>query len=167
MVDINETLKWLDSVSARFRPKSKDAFGKVLDFTELFERLSESEKSNLVSNVSDETAKKFLAFSIFFAELALDTREIRWIKGAVVLLIIEDFRKDYRENFRCLVLIAYAAKINKVDFGEVIQGVINSASNKARGYLDNFVGRDQSLNKLEKFGVKVDVLNGQPRFVQV
>lgn len=167
MEDIKEKLKWLESVSVRFRPKSMDTFKKVLDFTESFERLSESEKAGLVSYVSDEVAKKLLAFSAFFAELALATSEMRWIKGAIVLHVIEDFRKDYRENFRYLVLIAHAAKSIQADFSGVIQSVIGSASNRARDYLNDFVGRDQELNELDKFGVKVEVVNSQPRFVQM
>lgn len=167
MVDVNEKLKWLESVSVRFRPKSEDTFEKVLDFTESFERLSESEKADLVSSVSDEVTKKLLAFSAFFAELALATGEMRWVKGAIVLHVIEDFRKDYRENFRYLVLVAHAAKSIQADFAGVVQSVIGSASNRAKDFLNDFVGRDQALNELEKFGVKVEVVNSQPRFVQM
>ena len=167
MKDTKEMLQWLESVSVRFRPKSADTFEKVLDFTDAFERLPESEKSVLVSNMSDEVAKKLLAFSAFFAELALATGEVRWVKGAIVLHVIEDFRKDYRENFRYLVLIAHAAKNIQADFVGVIQSVLGSASNRARGYLKDFVGRDQDLNELAKFGVKVEVVNSQPRFVQM
>lgn len=167
MEDAKKLLKWLESVSVRFRPKSADTFEKVLYFTDSFKRLSESEKSELVSSVSAEVSKKLLAFSAFFAELALATSEMRWIKGAIVLHVIEDFRKDYRENFRYLVLVAYAAKNIKADFAGVVQSVIESASNRARSYLDDFVGRDQELNELEKFGIKVELVNNQPRFVQM
>jgi len=166
MNDLISTLKWLETVSVRFRPKSIATFDRVLEFTQLFENLSDSERFDLMTEISGETAEKILAISAFFAELAMSTGEAKWIKGAVMLHVIEDFRKDYRDNIRFLVLIAYSAGDLKSDFGEVVKGVLHFTSARSRNYLSEFLERDQELNELDKFGIKVSVKNDQPRFVQ-
>jgi len=160
-------LKWLASVSVRFRPKSADTLEKVLDFTESFEQLPEHERNDLVASVSDEVAKKLFAFSAFLTELALTTSETRWVKGAIILHIVEDFRKDYRENFRFSVLAAYAANNIKANLNEIIYGAEKLASNRTKGYLNEFTRRDQDLNELNKFGVEIKIIDNQPRFIQM
>lgn len=167
MEDIYDSLKWLESVSVRFRPKSMDVYEKVLDFSQKFEQLPASERAELMAKISSDLAKKLLSFSAFFAELAMASGESKWIRGAGLLHVLEDFRADYRENYRYLVLVAYSSKCIKADFVGLMHDILHVASAKAKGHINDFLSRDNDLNELEKFGIRVSILDNQPRFVQL
>lgn len=165
MKEIWDAMNWLESVSVRFRPKSVDTLEKVLEFTLLFERLSAPDKLTLSSAISDEMAKKLLSLSGFFAEQAMATGDAKWVRGALVLHLIEDFGRNYRENYRYLVLVSYAANYIKTNFSDVMKGVLGMASVRSHGYLVDFDGRASELNELSKFGVRISMVDNQPRFV--
>ncbi len=164
---IGEILKWLESVSFRFKPKSSEPFDKGLLLAKFFEGLSNTDRSSVLKRLQANTANKLLPLSAFMAEKAIDTSDSSWIRAAVILHIIEDFRKDYRENIRYLVLIAYAAKEIKVDFHQIVSSVLSLASVRTHGHMNDFLARDDELNKLESFGIKAVKVNNKSRFVPV
>ncbi len=165
MSNIYDRLAWLEELSVRFRPKSEEIYESVLDFTVEFENLSASERAKFVSTISDEASKKLLALSAFLAEFALSKKSVRWIKAALLVHVIEDFQKDYRENFRYLALIAHSASVLGVPIKDVLDEILPIASLRAKNGLINFFSRDDELNRLDKFGIKVSIVDGVCRFV--
>lgn len=167
MHDLDEGIGWLESLSVRFRPKSSDTYDKAFELAQMFEHSPPPDRATLVAKVSDQAAKKLLSLSAFLAERAMDTGDAKWLKAAVLLHVMEDFRKDYRENIRYLVLVDYAAKSINAQLESLIDGAIPLASDRTKRCLTDFKGRAAELNELDKFGVKVALQGGERRFVQV
>ncbi|MCA3176879.1 MAG: hypothetical protein ING36_15335 [Burkholderiales bacterium] len=158
--DCSEILNWLATVSFRFRPKSNESVKKGLLLTEAFEKLSFDERNQIIDSLPSGLDMKLLALSGLMAEAAINTKNVSFVKGALVLHLLENFRKDYRENIRYLVLIAFAANELGINFSSVVDSLANVASTRAKGHLDDFTVRDIGLNKLSSFGVKGEVMNG-------
>lgn len=166
MHDVDDALAWLETLSVRFRPKNSDTYNKALELAQMFACSSPSDRAALVARVPDQAAKKLLSLSAFLAERAMETGEVKWLDAAVLLHVIEDFRKDYRENFRYLVLVEYAARFISAELEGMIDGAVALASNRTKRCLSDFKARASELNELDKFGVKVELQGGAPRFVQ-
>lgn len=158
--DCSEILNWLATFSFRFRPKSNEPFEKGLLLSEAFEKLSVEERNQIIEILPSGLDMKLLALSGFMAEAAINTKNVSFIKGALALHLLENFRKDYRENIRYLVLIAFAANELGINFSSVVDSLANVASTRAKGHLDDFSAREPSLNKLSSFGIKGEVVNG-------
>ena len=162
--DCSELLNWISSVSFRFRPKSKDPVEKGLLLAGTFEKLSFEEKSQIIEILPSGLDMKLLALSGFMAEAAINTKNTSLIRGALVLHLLENFRKDYRENIRYLVLIEFAANEIGINFSSVVDSLMDIASAQAKRYLVDFSTRDVSLNRLSSLGIKGDIINGVFQF---
>ncbi|WP_211474739.1 hypothetical protein [Collimonas humicola] len=162
-----EILNWLATVSFRFRPKSNEAVEKGLLLAETFDKLSLKEKSEIVKILPSGLDMKLLALSGFMAEAAINKKNADYIKGALVLHLLENFRRDYRENIRYIVLIAFAANEIGINFSSVIDSLSDVASVEAKRHLNNFSARDKNLNKLSSFGIKAEVVDGIFYFSQL
>lgn len=162
---LEQLLASLTTASTRFRPKNSELVDKSLQAAELYAEISADDRQSISSEVSTELRKKLHAISGFMAEEAMNTKDHKWIRGAVLLQLIDDFGGDYRENFRYLALVNYAAKKIDVNMIDIVGSVMPFASNRSRGFLQDFCGRDDSLNGLASFGVKEDVVDGLSRFV--
>lgn len=165
MNNITDAIEWLKSLSVRFRPKSLEKFQEISAFTKIYVTLSDTDKDNFRLALADVATKKLLPLSAFCAELAMETSDADWLRVAVLLQVIEDFRTDYRENIRYLVLIAYSANSIGADLNKIINEVFSIASTRTEGYLNDFIKRDVELNTLDKFGIQVSLTDGRPRFV--
>jgi hypothetical protein len=155
----NEVLDWLASVSFRFRPKSSEPLGRGLLLAKSFDALSEQDRLHVQGAFQWSVGPKLLTLSGFMAEAAINTRDPSWIRAAVILHIIEDFKKDYRDNIRHLVLVAYAANRIGVDLRDVANSVMQLASPHARSYLIDFLSRDDGLSDLASFGIKETIVD--------
>lgn len=154
-------------MSFRFRPKSDEIIQKGVRLTRTFEMLSVNERNQILALIQPELNKKLLALSGFIAEAAINNKDISLIRPAIILHVLNDFQKDYRENIRYLVLVAHAAKKLGVDFRSIVNLVLPLASERAKkGFLD-FSARDDSLNKLSSFGMQEDTTDGTFRFVPI
>jgi hypothetical protein len=158
-----EILTLLTTVSFRFRPKTDDTVRKGMKLAAAFEQMPADERIKLVPLVTP-VELKLMGLSGFMAEAAINTRDAAFIRAALLLHVLEDFRKDYRENYRYLVLIDYAARELGVDFRAVIESVMPLASVNAKVRLAGFAARDAELNALSSFGIKAEVVDGLVRF---
>lgn len=161
----SEALGTLDSTSLRFRPKNDEPVANGSALANAFERMSESDRVRSLQVISPALGMKLLALSGFMAEAAINHGDASWIRPALVLHTIEDFRKDYRENFRYLVLVAYASKQLGNNLHSEVESITGVASERARKFLTDFVVRDEELNRLEAFGMSAQVVDGVFRFV--
>lgn len=155
----------LDSVSLRFRPKTNAPIDNGIVIATSFAQSTEKDRNRLLEAISSSLTMKLLGLSGFMAETAVNSHDESLIRSAVLLHIVEDFRKDYRENYRYLVLIAHASKMLGVDLKSIVASVEEVASERAGRYLRDFVSRDDDLNKLESFGIRADIAEGVFRFV--
>jgi hypothetical protein len=135
-----------------------------LEAASLFGEASPSDRLRVVESVSSDLRKKLLAISGFMAEEALNDGSERWIEGAVVMHVIEGF-DDYRENFRHLALVNFAADRIGVRLEDVIDRVGKIGTARSSGYLGGFCRRDRSLNGLGSFGMRVEQVGDRWRFV--
>jgi hypothetical protein len=165
--DTNRLLERLNSVSFRYRPKTVEPLENGLALTRAFEQLSAIDRSTVVADLTSGAAMRLLSLSAFMAEKAISTKDPVWVRAALLLHIIEDFRKDFRENIRYLVLIAYASKKIGVDIAEVVESLAPLASDRARSRMNEFAYRDEGLNDLQSFGVKAVKVNDETHFVPV
>lgn len=163
----SDALASLDSVSLRFRPKTNKPIENGRLIAESFENSSESERACLLRAVSPSVAMKLLVLSGFMAEEAINSLDKSLIRASMLLHAVEDFRKDYRENYRYLVLIAYAANQLGVDLRRETEIVERVASERAAKCLKDFISRDNTLNSLGSFGIKADFSSEKFRFVPI
>lgn len=117
--------------------------------------------------INSTLAMKLLGLSGFMAEAAVNADDESLIRAAILLHVVEDFRKDYRENYRYLVLIAHASKKIGVDLKSLIASVDHIASERAKKCLRDFVSRGDDLNRLESFGIKAEIADGVFHFAPV
>lgn len=162
-----DALKSLDSLSLRFRPKTSEPIEIGRFVSASFEHASKSERGRLLAAVQPALAMKLLGLSGFMAEAAVNSRDESLIRSAILLHVIEDFRSDYRENYRYLVLIAHASKLLGVDLKSIVASIEGVASERAGKCLGDFVSRDDSLNRLDSFGIKAEIDGGVFRFVSL
>lgn len=149
----------------RFRPKNNEAIEKGRSLALSFEQLDRAERDRLIGGLSAPLGGKLLALSGFMAEAAINSNDGSLLHSAVVLHVIEDFRKDYRENIRYLVLLFNASKVLGIDFAAVARNVASMASERGRKCLLDFASRDEALNRLGSFAIKAEVVDGVFRFV--
>jgi hypothetical protein len=162
--DCAAQLAWLAATSLRFRPKTGDTVARGAQLASAFEQLTPEDRLKLIPLVTPEVGMKLMGLSGFMAEAAINTGEAALIRAALMLHVLEDFRKDYRENYRYLILIDYAARELGVDFKAVIESVMPLASVHARVRLTGFAARDAETNQLASFGLKGELVDGLFRF---
>lgn len=163
----SSALSSLSLVSLRFRPKTNEPVENGRVIAKSFEQASEIERIRLLATINSTLAIKLLALSGFMAEAAVNAADEPLLRAAILLHVIEDFRKDYRENYRYLVLITHASKKIGVDLKSVVGSIENIASERAKKCLSDFVSRDDDLNRLDSFGIKEEVTNGAFRFAPI
>ena len=154
----------LRSVSFRFRPKNNDLIGSAFVIAESFENLSISERQSILDMVDSDLSTKLLGLSGFLAEAAVNANDESIVRVATVLHVVEDYRIDSRENIQFLILIAYASKRVGADFKFIVSSLDRISSERSRRFLNDFLLRDDSLNRLESFGLKEEVVDGVFRF---
>ncbi len=157
-------LNSLGSVSLRFRPKGREFIRSGCVIAESFEKASEFERGQILEMISSTLAMKLLVLSGYLAEAAINANDESIVRVATLLHVVEDFRNDWRENCRYLVLIAFASKRVGADFRSVVLSLDRVLSDRSRECLGDFLSRDESSNRLESFGVKEEVIDGLFRF---
>ena len=161
-----EILEWLSSTSFRFRPKTPEVLERARAITRAYEAMSSTQRAALQPGLR-ALGSKLLAVSGLLAEAALNDRDASSIRAGLVLHVMEDFSDDYRENIRRLVLLAFAAKALGADLAGIASAVLPIASERARGSLGSFLRRDESVNRLESFGIRAEKVDDRWRFVPV
>lgn len=162
--ECHESLNWLSSVSFRFRPKSEDVVQKGLLLANAFEKLSLDEKNKIIESLAPNLDMKLFSLSGWMAEAAINEENEILVRGALILHLLENFRLDYRENIRYLILIAFAANELGFEFAAIADPLMYMASPQAKQYLSEFSNRDIGLNKLSSFGIKGEKIDGIFRF---
>jgi|GEM_PF-2780551 len=151
----SEAIKDVEKLSVRFRPDPQKLVELSARLVTEYERLTSEQRTALeASHVCKGLWKKLLPMSAYLAEIAVETDNKDLIRLAIMLHVIEDFDYDYRENFRYLVLIDYAARQIEVSFKAVVDTTKQVASARAWMQLTGFADRDPELNKLSSFQIK-------------
>lgn len=158
-------LKWLDSVSVRFRPKTGAVVESAVSLAAEVQKSTREEIELISRGLSLSARKKLLGLSTLLAEKAMNSRDVEIAHAALVLHILEGFRWDYRENIRRLVFIVYASRQIGADFADIVRSIQDLAAGEARSQLEAFLSRPEALNDLSGFGKKVEGLDGERRFV--
>ena len=158
----------LDRLSLRLRPTPDVQKNIACRLVDAFAAMSQAERDDASSFVSrSEAWKKLLGLSGYLAELAVNDRDKKLIDMAVTLHEIEDFRHDYRENIRYLILINHSARMIGVEFCESIGLISGSSSEESRKRLEEFCKREDSLNRISSIGIREGGEAGDFRFIPV
>jgi hypothetical protein len=154
----------LAQASVRFRPKNNSLVDLGSKISASFCQLNAEQRQGLLDTIDASLNMKLLALCGFTAEAALNTREPTLIRTALILHLIEDFRKDYRETFRYLVLTSFAAKTLNIDLKASFESLAQFGSVRANQNIKDFLGRSDELNALSMFGLKEDWIDGRFQF---
>lgn len=164
---IDVLLKSVAATNFQFHPKDSKLFDLGSDVADAFMRLSSSDQRAIVTALGSHCAKNLLALSGLLAEHAINMADQKWLSVAIILQIIEDFRNDYRENFRFLVLISHAASRIGASLNRIISDLLPIASAQAANDLRGFIQRDESLNRLEAYNIREEIIDGKSKFVSL
>lgn len=154
----------LEEMSFRFRPKTEEPLDIAARVVFAFKDLAPTDRLRVLASVSPGGAMKLLSLSGFLAEAAINNNDPQYIEVALGLHVIEDFRTDYRENIRYLVLVAYAAKRVGIDMAVVISSMLAISSGRAAKGLSDFMSRNEDLNELTLFGIRGEFVDKLFRF---
>ena len=160
-------LQTLAGVSLRFRSENSEAEDLGLAIADEFAALPRADRAIVTGSLDPATGQKLVSLSGRLAERAMNTRDPAWLKAALTLHVIEDFRNDYRENIRHLVLVSHAAIRIDADLATMIAELEPIGSTEAAGRLLDFARRDRSSTMLTAYDIEEEVANGKSRFVHV
>lgn len=127
--------------------------------------LNTSGRQQVLAGLPDNRCWLFLDLSCAAAEMAINTNDTSWIRVAILAHIIEDFRIDYRENIRRLVLIDYTCRAMNIKLKDVADAVNDAASERAGKGLSDFFSRPPAINNPALFGIKVENRDGKIKFM--
>lgn len=171
MTSFDQCLVWIEDIeraNLRFRSTDVHALVEMLRLlTSEFIQLSADERRALTDLVSDQAGKTLIALGTSCALQALNDKDAKLLKHAVIAHIVEDFRVDPRNNIRNLVLIDHAAKLLRVDLKNVIEAVLSWAEPRALEGLASYMRRSDDINVLENFGIILVQESGRYDFVPV
>jgi hypothetical protein len=162
-----ELLSMLSATSFRFRPKTQEPLVAGLTLAKLYEQLSEQDRMRLRDAIQPAITRKLLSLSGLLAENAVNQNDISFVRAGVILHLLDDFRGDYRENIRYLILISFAAKKLSFDFKQIVDQIRNIATERAIKHLNDFTARGDEQNRLEHFGIREEVRDGVFRLVPI
>ncbi|WP_346316546.1 hypothetical protein [Chitinophaga sp. YIM B06452] len=148
------------------QPTEEDqALLKLKELSIIFINLNASERHQVLGDLPDNRCWLLLDLSCGAAEMAINTNDTSWIRVGILAHIIEDFRIDYRENTRRLVLIDYACRVMNIKLKEVVDAVNDAASERAGKGLSDFCSRPPAINDPALFGIKVENRDGKIKFM--
>ena len=162
---LQSRLQQLEKVSFRFRPKTDDVYEEAARIANEFLELSEAQKNAALDLVTMAASRKLISLSGLLAEYAVNSKDSDWIRIALALQVLEDFRYDYRENYRRLVLLSDAARRLEFNLSEAIKGLRSHMTERSTEWLEKFLERDRSLNELQAFGIRADVTDSRLRYL--
>jgi hypothetical protein len=155
---LSDVVRALESFSTRFRPKDRTAVEAATSIAGVFLQSSIQERVDLESVITSTISRKLFALSGFVAEEAVTEKDPSLIETAVLMHLVEGFTLDYRENYRYLVLIVDAAKRVGTNLNDVLSKLEPLANDLSKQALQGFARRDQSLNILESFGIRGEMV---------
>jgi hypothetical protein len=154
--EILDYLSTIDRFSLRFS-KVEDINGTLSNLISSFRSLPLVERDEISAMIANlDFGKKLISISGLLAESAVHNRDKNTICSAIFMHAIEDFRKDYRENFLRLVLIKHSSSMIGVDLISLVSSIEDCMSNNSRIYFTEFLNRDNSLNRLQSIGIRAD-----------
>lgn len=159
LIEVKNLLESIQQISLRYRVteetlKAFNLLGKM------YVSLNPDERSEVQKNLNDSQGKKIIGFSVIAAEKAINEKNSDWIKSAITLHIIENFRFDYRENIRLITLLNHAAARIGISIENIFDGLSYLASPLALDYFRKYLSDNQPLNRILSFGIHEVEENG-------
>lgn len=127
IAEIDKTLLWINSLSS-LRKVSNEGVLSVLRFTQLFESLPPIIRCEMRDSLTDKEARWLMCFDGILFKKAMLTKDVTWLRGALILHIIEDFREDYRENLRSIQYWKAQFQYSEMSMDMVLSEIISLAA---------------------------------------
>ncbi|MBP7662350.1 MAG: hypothetical protein V9E91_09015 [Burkholderiaceae bacterium] len=151
----------LKNASLRIRNNASTAIFSAYDLTKLFAKLTDADRMIIQNVIDTKLSRKLLSLSGYFAEYAVNEKDAQWIKAALILHIIENFKFDPRENIRELVLIKFSAKKIDADIDDIIASITFLESNTAPISISQYMSKLETSNTLSDFGIMESLVDGK------
>lgn len=164
---IYQKLALLKGTSLRFKPVDPEIRCLGLDIFRNYVDLSDDDRERVRASIDAACSRKLLSLSGVLAEEAMNSNDVDWIVSSIGMHVIENFRYDYRENYRQLVLAYYASSVMGAGFADLVRNIESLFSPSCAKYMRDFCSRDKSINRLWSFGIRVKVVNGRRTFAPI
>jgi hypothetical protein len=154
----------LENHAKRHKRKFDVTIEVIKEFTLLYKDLSVQNRLKVQEFLSDTRAGSALFLSSSaLAIQAIDTQDSDWIVTALMTHVIEDFKKDYRENFLALDIIGYAMWRIDANFDLIWKQISPFVSEESSKY---FVFKNLGEHLLTSKGLIESKVNGKTKFVK-
>ena len=125
-------LNSLGQVSLRFRPKSHEPVEAFRAAMELAQDLSQDGIARLRRELGESMSFRLMYLSTLSAERAMNTREVHWLRTALMGHVVEGFLLDPRENYVRLYAVEYAAHRASIDLRVSVRGLTSLMDKSVR-----------------------------------
>jgi len=164
---IYQKLALLKRTSLRFKPVAPEIRYLGFDIFRHYVGLSDDDRERVRESIDDACSKKLLSMSGVLAEEAMNSSDVDWIAASIGMHAIENFRYDYRENYRHLVLAYFASSVMETDLADVVREIESIFSPGGAKCMLDFCGRDDAINRLWSFGIEVKMVDGRRTFAPI
>lgn len=107
------------------------------------------ERASVLGSLGSEQGAILLGVSIQLCTAAARTRDVRFLEMALMCHVLEDFKRDERENVRLLALVQHVAERLGIVPAELFKGAMTIAGVRGRSCLQAFVDRPDEMKTLE------------------
>ena len=127
--------------------------------------LSEVERNDFIDLIDRTSKLKITYLSADLAEKAVNDSDEKYLKAALLCHVVEGF-DDFRENYRHLILVDYAARQIGADLKLIYGQLKFTPQRHAKDRLDGFIiRRNPAMNDLASFEIKAVYEDGVFKFV--
>lgn len=158
-------LNSLGQISLRFRPKSHEPVEAFRAAMELAQRLSQEDIARLRGELGESMSFRLMYLSTLAAERAMNTREVHWLRAALMGHVVEGFQLDPRENYLRLYAVEYAAHRAALDLRANVRGLAPMMEKSVRKNFENAFSVRLGEKALMAAGLAIETLaDGEVRF---
>ncbi|MEJ2611221.1 MAG: hypothetical protein P8179_14350 [Candidatus Thiodiazotropha sp.] len=138
MSKIDNCLNLIEKIENRsYRGKNRVVItvDDIATLTDLFDEVDSESKDFIRDCISEKVGKVLIGFTGEMARKSVESGDIKWLKRALIVHILEDVQFDYRENLRELFLLLPAFKSLDVSKDDIWNSVMPLASDRVKEYL--------------------------------
>lgn len=168
MNDIEKHLKTLvtmEELILRFGLKDPSVLDDLFELTGYLVVLSEEERNDFIDFIDRKSKLKIMYLSADLAEKSVNDSDEKYLKAALLCHVVEG-GDDFRENYRHLILVDYAAKQIGADLKLIYGQLKFIPKGDTKKSLDNFIiHRDPAINRLASIKIEAVHDDGVFKFV--
>lgn len=127
----------------------------LVELIDEFEKLPNQNKESIRMGLSNTDCRNIIMLSDYLANSSINNKSYIFLKVSLILISIEDFKWDPRENLIRLSIIWFVAEKLKSDPKLLFTNAATISSAKTAEYINDFIIRPKNLKSLNAFGLIV------------